>query len=267
MILLWGCLTAASLSKLVRLKNSGKVATARVTEKYVVHSKYDAYYVDFSFIPTNLSSAEPSVNSAAAIPTMQSSPGFNRGAFPPAPPPIALNFGGKEYQGETIVNESEYNSIQIGFGISITYLPSDPSVTQFGVVDEKMMQSKIVVLGTLGLIVFGVFGSVFWMMTSQQRLMISGVAVFAHIESCVPILPSLKDSAVKVIYKYSVPSVGDLSGSVIIRPHDVMLLLNPNFATFDGDPGANNFITVLYDPNRPQISRPYRTMNNMVELS
>ncbi len=270
MFLLWGCLTIASLSKLIRLKNTGKVATARVTKKYVVHSKYDIHYVDFSFIPNNFSSPEPSMNPAPAFSPMQPSPTFNRGGFPSSPPMILTGFGGKEFKGETIVNTSEYNSMQIGLGITITYLPSDPSVTQLGVVDEQMIQSKIVVLGTLGLIVFGVFGGIFgsvlWMLTTQKRLMISGVAASAYIGSSAPILPGLKNSAVKVIYKYSVQNVGNFNGSVIVRPQDVMLLMNPNNAALDAFPEVRNYITVLYDSKRPQTSRPYRTMTSMVEL-
>ena len=271
MIFLWGCLTVASLSKLIRLKDSGKVTIAHVTKKYVVHSKHDTYYIDFSFKPNNLSSPEPSANSSPTLPPIQSSPEFNHGKFPPTPPPIASSFGGKDYKGEAIVNKSQYNSMQIGLGIAITYLPSDPSATQLGVVDGKMIQDKALVLGAIGLMVFGVFGalfgSIFWMLYNHKRLLTTGVATTAYIDSCKPILPNLSDSAVKVNYKYSSPNVGDLTGSVIIRPHDVALLLNPIYATSGYDSKANNFITVLYDPNRPQTSRPYRTMTYMVELS
>ncbi len=270
MILLWGCLTIASLSKLIRLKNAGKVVTASVTENYIVHFKYDIHYVDFSFIPNNFSSFEPSQKHVPAISRMQSSSAINRGGFPRAPSVFSTDFGGKEFKGETTVNQSEYNSMHIGLGITITYLPSDPSVSQLGVVDENMIRSKIVFFGTLGLIIIGVFGGIFgsvlWMLTTQKRLLMSGVAASAYIQSCVPILPYLKESAVKLRYKYSVPRVGEFTGSVIVRPQEVKMLMNPNNATLDAFPEALQCITVLYDPKRPQTSRPYRTMTSMVEL-
>lgn len=148
------------------------------------------------------------------------------------------------------VSRSEYNAASLGDPILVTYLPSHPKTHRVGQVDEARVARARTAWTWGGGVTFVVLGLILLVAEAnyrnQRRLLREGIPVTSEVmdRKSVP----GKSTTYYIWYRYPLPNGGEETKKLSVSSR-----------VYDQCP-PGRAVTVLYDPNRPANSRPYRAI-------
>ena len=162
---------------------------------------------------------------------------------------------GQSYSDDTLVNQQKYDSAYNGSELLITYLPSHPTTDRAGVVDEARLNLQlrkwVTAIGVASLLLAGFCVLIQKRYQSRLLLLQFGVPVAGVVTASESRRVSKNTMAFYLTYTYKV------DGEELSRQVSV-----PGSFYDSVFPGVE--ITILYQPNNPQDSVPYRTITDVV---